>query len=178
MKKVILIFLLTFFCITTYGQRRDLYIYNLTRSSLEFMVHTKHFYQYPKLESDYFTGSFSLPAMDVVKYENTSLTNGTSLYSPTSVPEIATWYLRTSVLAAPIPISSSVAQTVYGNLQRFDSVKFDLVDFNCSGHVGANSVGGSCSGGSPYVIWGPPVAIEVDQNGNPTIIADIVIFTE
>src|SRR5690554_6560373 len=169
MKKVTLIFLLTFFCITTYGQRRDLYIYNLTRSSLEFMVHTKHFSnQYPKLESDYFTGSFSLPAMDVVKYENTSLTNGTSLYSPTSVPEIATWYLRTSVLAAPIPISSSVAQTVYGNLQRFDSVKFDLVDFNCSGHVGSGD-SDSCGIGSPYVWWDPNVSIEVDQYDNPTI---------
>lgn len=151
MKRVTLIFLLTFFCITTYGQRRDFYIYNITSSDLEFMVHTKHFVnQYPKLESDYFTGALSLPAFDYVIYQNLSITNGTSLYSPTSVPEIATWYLRTSAIATPVALSSAMAQTIYGNIQRFESVKFNLPRIGCSGHV--DSSGDSCGPGSVTAI--------------------------
>lgn len=180
MKKLI-ISLVMLLCITAYGQRRDLYIYNFTSSNLDFMVLTKHFVnQFPMLESSYFTSALSSGGS--VVYQNTSITNGTSLHSTGSTPFISTWYLKTSAVATPVAISSTVAQTVYGSTQIWGSVKFNLPSLSCSGHAGPHNGGiliGSCGPGSATSVWTENNVMEIDPvTGDPTVIVDILIFVE
>lgn len=183
MKKFIFISVMTLLFTVTYGQRRDLYIYNFTSSSLDFMVDTKNFAsQYPRLESAYFTGVGGLPPGDNVVYQNTSITNGVCFNSPSSTPLISTWYLKMSSSATPVALTSAIAQTVYGSSQIWASVKFNLPSLTCSGHAGPHNGGvliGTCGPGSATSVWTEDNVMEVDPiTGNPTVIADILIFME